>query len=214
MNGQWIGTYSGTNTGNVVADLDDVGTNYAGVVFPYDSNSASPITFASVELPKHQSQVSLRVRLQAIIRGTGERLTPDTVAKRFSGLQMATHADTESNIAPNEISLKWKTEIGETNWVGKMRKSEGASPSTLTAHANVKSWDDFKKFVLNLQPYRFAFRGHENNTWRLRTSFHRTGRASLTRFWNQDVHALHRHLSGLTTHRYRIRPSQHLKSWA
>jgi hypothetical protein len=33
MNGQWIGPYSGTNTGIVVADLDDVGTGYAGVVF-------------------------------------------------------------------------------------------------------------------------------------------------------------------------------------
>jgi hypothetical protein len=52
MNGQWIGTYSGTNTGTLVADLDDVGTSYAGMVFVYDNNSSYPRTAAQVELPK------------------------------------------------------------------------------------------------------------------------------------------------------------------
>ena len=63
---------------------------------------------------------------------------------------------------------------------------------------------EFKKFVLALEPYRFVFREHEKSTWRLRTVFHRTGRASLMKFMGQDVPALHRHLSGLTTHHFNL----------
>ena len=52
MNGQWIGSYSGTNTGGVVADLDDARTHYAGVVFAYDNDIGTPRTRVEVAIPK------------------------------------------------------------------------------------------------------------------------------------------------------------------
>jgi hypothetical protein len=110
---------------------------------------------------------------------------------------------TEWDINPNQILFKWRTDI-DTNGEGRMEKSEGQSSSRLIPHSDVTTWDKFKKFVVTLEPYRFAFRGHEKNTWRLRTAFHRTGRASLIRFMSQDVPALHRHLSGLTTHHFNL----------
>jgi FRG domain len=201
MNGQWIGSYSGTNTGTIVADLDDVGTNYAGVVFGYENNLGAPRTFAHVEIPKGKATFSLRAGLVHSERGSGSLVTPESLAQKFPGVQMPTHADTEWEVTPNQISLKWKTNIG-TNGEGRMVKSEGQNPSLLIPRPDVKTWEDFKRFVLALQPYRFAFRGHENSTWRLRTAFHRTGRASLLKFMIQDVPALHRHLSGLTTHHF------------
>jgi hypothetical protein len=33
MNGQWLGKYEGTNQGLMVANLDDMGSFYQGVVF-------------------------------------------------------------------------------------------------------------------------------------------------------------------------------------
>ena len=102
---------------------------------------------------------------------------------------------------PKKILLKWGTNIG-TNGEGWMVKTEGQSPSLLTPRSDVTTWEQFKKFVLTLEPYRFAFRGHEKNTWRLRTAFHRTGRANLMKFMGQDVPALHRHLSALTAHQF------------
>jgi hypothetical protein len=203
MNGQWIGTYSGTNSGHLVADLDDVGTSYQGVVFAYDVNVGYPRTFAYVDLPKAQTRVSLRVPLQQAERGTGEIIARETMSQRFPHIQTPTYADTEWEITPKEIALKWNTDIG-TNGEGRMVKSEAANASRLTPLADVKSWEDFKNFVRSLEPYRFAFRGHENSRWRLRTSFHRTGRASVIKFAMQDVPALHRHLSGLTTHRFNL----------
>jgi hypothetical protein len=60
MNGQWIGSYSGTNTGGLVADLDDARTHYAGVVFAYDNDIGKPRTCAEVAIPKDQTSFSLQ----------------------------------------------------------------------------------------------------------------------------------------------------------
>ena len=203
MNGQWIGTYSGTNNGTLVADLDNIGASYTGVVFAYNYDVSLPRTFAQVELPTGQSRVSLRVALIPVERGTGAFVTQDILAQKFPGVQIPTYADTEWKIGTKEMSLTWKTNIG-TNGEGKLVKSEGQVPSMLTPLADVKTWEDFKKYVLTLEPYRFAYRGHGNSRWKLRTSFHRTGRASLMKFINQDVPALHRHLSGLTIHHFNL----------
>jgi FRG domain len=202
MNGQWIGSYSGTNTGRVVADLDDARTHYAGVVFAYDNDIGKPRTCAEVAIPKDQTSFSLQgIGLAHIDRGSGLVLTPENLAQKYPGVAIPTHADTEWEVMPNQISLKWKTNIG-TNGEGWMVKSEGQNPSLLIPRSDVKTWEEFTKFALTLDPYHFAFRGHEKNTWRLRTAFHRTGRASLMKFSFQDVPALHRHLSGLTTHHF------------
>jgi hypothetical protein len=123
----------------------------------------------------------LRIDLAHVDRGSGRVLTSDDLAKKYPGVQIPTHADTEWEVTPNQISLKCKTNIG-TNGEGWMVKSEGQNPSSLIPRSDVKTWEEFKRFVLTLEPYRFAFRGHENSTWRLRTAFHRTGRASLFKF--------------------------------
>jgi hypothetical protein len=206
MNGQWMGSYSGTNTGSLVADLDDVGTHYAGVVFVYDDNPRNPRTFAVVQIPKGQATSSMQIGLSHMDRGSGLVLTPESLAQKFPGVQMPTHADTEWEITQNRISLKWGTDIG-TNGTGWMIKSEGQNPSLLIPRSDVKTWDEFKRFVGTLEPYCFVFRGHEKSTWRLRTAFHRTGRASLMKFMIQDVPALHRHLSGLTAHHFDLNNS-------
>ena len=203
MNGQWIGSYSGTNTGSVVADLDDARNHYGGVVFAYDHNISNPRTCALVEIPKDRTTFSLRIGLSHVDRGSGLVLTSDDLAKKYPGVQTPAYADTEWEVTPNQISLKWRTDIG-TNGEGRMLKTEGQSPSLLTPRFDVTTWEQFRKFVLTLEPYRFAFRGHEKSTWRLRTAFHRTGRASLIKFMEQDVLALHRHLSGLTTHHFNL----------
>ena len=57
----------------------------------------------------------------------------------------------------------------------------------------------YKEYVATLEGHRFLFRG-QNQPWRLRTSFHRAGRADLHRFMNEDIPALYRHLSARTKH--------------
>jgi hypothetical protein len=200
MNGQWMGPYVGTNEGWVVADIDDAGPTYQAVIFAYNRQDA-PQASAHVLLPKNQSSFSLRAELLPIEKGSGQTVPAGEMAKRFPDLKTAMYVDTEWSIAPDQITIKWKSDVG-TGGESTLLRSTANIDSSLSPLPTIQSWTDFKTFVPTYEPYRYAFRGHRENKWRLRTSFHRTGRASLAKFSTQDVPALHRHLSGLTTHRF------------
>jgi hypothetical protein len=201
MNGQWIGRYAGTNNGTMVLDLDDLGSVFQGLLFAYDDSPTLPRTFAYVEIPKSKNDSSGRLPLIHVERGTGASLSEADVAARFEGISVPKYADVRWLIDTNGINVEWATDIG-TNGHAQLSKSKGGESSVL--NAEIKSWEEFTTFVRTLEPYQFAFRGHADNRWRLRTAFHRAGRSYLFRFMAQDVSALHRHLSGLTTHRFNL----------
>ncbi|SAK54028.1 FRG domain protein [Caballeronia fortuita] len=67
-------------------------------------------------------------------------------------------------------------------------------------------WGQFKAHVAGLEFRRFVFRGQAKR-WRLRTHFHRTGRADLWKYNNEDMTLLHRHLSARTRHTFNRRDS-------
>jgi hypothetical protein len=204
MNGQWIGAYSGTNSGLAVLDLDKGKNEYTGVVFAYDNNPALPKTLAHVTIPaQHHGRVSAIVDLQHMELGTGLVLNQQTLAAKFPGVVVPARANVEWIIVPGKIDVTWQTGIG-TNGVGTLLPSEGGGKSQLLPISGITTWAQFKQYVLTLEHWRFAFRGQQNSEWKLRSSFHRTGRTSLMRFMDEDVPALHRHLSGLTAHHFNL----------
>jgi hypothetical protein len=54
-----------------------------------------------------------------------------------------------------------------------------------------------------------VFRGQEDNQWRLRSSFYRTGRANMDRFVRIDINALQKALSALTRYAFDLRNPLH-----
>jgi hypothetical protein len=207
MNGQWIGPYTGTNTGTLVLELDDVGSHYEGIAHAYNNGFDQPPIFGEIQLQKGQAKQEVTVQLVPIERGPGTIFAPDALAERYPGLSIASRAETKWDISPTRISITWVTDIG-ANGTATLNKSEAAADSELAASTEVTTWKDFKEYAVTLTPYRFLFRGQETNKWKLRTSFYRTGRASILKFVTQDMVALHRQLSGLTAHRFDLANAQ------
>src|ERR1700730_11773718 len=58
MQGQWIGRYSGTNTGDAVLELDAVGSNFEGWVYIYDDRHDLPPLAAFVVIPSGATRYS------------------------------------------------------------------------------------------------------------------------------------------------------------
>lgn len=204
MHGQWIGNYTGTNDGLLVVELDDRGEHFGGTAWAYNNDRSMPTVVGPVGFEKGKKQFSLKVPLSAIQRGTGLYFSEEAIKKQYPDLVVPNSADTEWDNSPSTIDIKWKTDIG-THGEARLTPSEGAKTSELGVIPNVLDWDTFKEYVTKtLIPYRFVFRGQENRLWRLRTSFHRTSRADLLTFMQVDVSNLHRHLSGLTTHRFNL----------
>jgi hypothetical protein len=199
MNGQWTGTFSGTNNGALVIEVDDVGGGYEGSVIAADQNSAHPSVLGEFLAPKGQREFTIRVLLSAVERTTGRPILDEELRQRFPNSTPAKYADTHWNVEDGQIKVHWSTDVG-TEGEGEARIAAGSKQSELTA--TVMNWDEFKTYATGLEPARYIFRGQESNQWKLRTAFHRTGRANLRRFMRQDVAALYRHLTGLTSHRF------------
>ena len=209
MNGQWIGGYTGTNQGLLVVDLDDVGACCEGTAVALDSNLALPPTVAGlVNVPKDQQQFQLRAPLIPIDRTTGRAVTWDEIKENYAAdVRVPDHADISWVVGTSSSEVLWTTNIG-TSGRATVVKSRSSEPSELTPLPDVKSWEDFRRFARELPSYQYIFRGQPTSK-RLRTSFHRTGRASLFRYELNDIPALHRHLSGMIAHHLDLRDPLH-----
>ena len=146
-------------------------------------------------------------------RQTGTPTTWQELKSRYpSDVRAPTLADTEWKISDEKIELSWQTVI-DTFGNGSVQKSRASFPSEIVPLSQATSWEDFRRFARELEPYRYIFRGQMSNRWRLRTSFHRTGRTSLVKFMLQDIPTLHRHLSDLMSHHLDLRdPCKMLRS--
>jgi hypothetical protein len=52
MQGQWLGRYTGSNSGEAILELDEVGDHYEGKAYILEDQQLSPSTIAYVSLPK------------------------------------------------------------------------------------------------------------------------------------------------------------------
>jgi hypothetical protein len=204
MQGQWIGKYQGTNAGLAILELDEVGDQFEGRAYMYDDRADLPATFAFVKIPNGKAQYSIpEVHLLPLDPITGDVTEWALISNRFPGVTFPTKARTDWTINENDIRITWNTNIG-TSGVATVTKVDGARPSDLLPISSINSWDEFRRFVRELEPYRFIYRGQENSRWRLRTAFHRTNRSDLFKFILIDVGALHQNLSSLTRHVFNL----------
>src|SRR5262245_9896351 len=137
MNGQWIGSYKGTNEGAIVLEMDDEGTHFAGYAIAYDKNPQLPSTFARVVTKDRSTEFSARLTLAPIDNLTNEVTTWDAIKSRFpEGVVIAAYADSEWGVEAKRIRIKWKTDIG-TNGEAELHRSEVSSPSRYEASKSV-----------------------------------------------------------------------------
>jgi hypothetical protein len=203
LQGQWTGTYSGTNTGEAVLELDAVGSNFEGWIYVYDNRQQLPPAGAFVVIPMGASSYSnSELPVTPLDPNTGEFTQRAQLQTRFPDVIIPTTVNTDWAISADTIQVQWRTDIG-TNGNGTLQKVDGNKPSELVP-LNINTWTGFRRYVRDLEPYKFIFRGQESNKWRLRTSFHRTDRSDLVRYMREDVNALHQNLSSLTRHIFNL----------
>ena len=117
-------------------------------------------------------------------------------------------ADVRLCLQDGQLKFFWQASHGGSGaGVASMPKTRAQQPSELTVN-DVRNWSDFKESVNDTQHTKHAFRGQRSNTWRLRTSFHRTGRANMNRYVLNDVVDLHRTYSALSAHVYDLEHRQ------
>lgn len=204
MKGQWISNYSGSNGGLMVANIDERQSHFEGVAYLNEGNRSLPSTVAAFRTQNKDREFKFRTGLILPINPLNG--TPDSweKLKQFfdPGTVIPEYADVEGSWDNNELRLLWTTNI-ETHGSCVLPRSKADQPSDLVAHPDAKDWNSYKLYVSKLEGRRYLFRG-QNKSWRLRTSFHRAGRSDLTRFLNEDIQTLHKHLSARTKHVFNL----------
>src|SRR5712691_2293421 len=202
MKGQWVGNYTGSTDGLIIVNVDERSSFYQGVACLNENNKTFPSTAASFRTQNKDKEFRLRTDLMLPIDPLSGIPTPwDNVKHHFPEIMaFSKYADVNGSWGSDSLTLSWTTEIGATGTCV-LPRSMADKPSELVALD--KHWGTYKEDLAILETRKFLFRG-QNKSWRLRTRFHRAVRAELTRFLNEDIQVLHRHLSARTKHAFNL----------
>jgi len=200
MDGQWVGSSSGTNPGIMVLDLEAHESGYAGHAFLFEDDPQMPGVLASVVLPSIEADQEVDLPLSPLWPGGGlmSRQELAAFAPDVSFPETASVRIVQKN---NELHVTWSTPVG-TAGSATLVGSQADQPSYLVPLEDVTTWSSFKELVLAMQPREHIFRGQPSPS-RLRSSFHRTWRKDLIRYINSDVPAVRQAVSGQLRHLFR-----------
>jgi hypothetical protein len=202
MNGQWIGRYTGAATGAIHVNVDERETGYLGVAYLFSDTPKMPITVAFFTTPNKESEFSIRTEpLQTVDLETAATVSWETVKDKYPhGIVFSKYADVRGSFDENNLTLSWTTEEGG-NGDCVLPRSKADQPSELIPLE--MDWGTYKEHVIELASKRLLFRG-QSSKWRLRTPFHRSGRANLLWYVRNDIPQLHQYLSARTKHVFKL----------
>lgn len=202
LNGQWIGTYAGTTNGAIHLNIDEDESNYRGVAYLFGSDPRLPATVAYFTTSNKDRDLSFRTEMiRAIDRESMAAVTWESIKDKYpAGTVFSEYADVRASFDRNALTMSWITDIGVSgNCV--LTRSKANQPSELIPLQ--QNWGQYKEHVAKLISERPLFRG-QNKPWRLRTPFHRSGRADMHWFVFKDIPKLQQHLSAITRHVFKL----------
>jgi FRG domain len=204
MNGQWTGDYTGATGGKIIVNIDERESVYQGVAYllPGDFKTF-PATIAFFRTSdKDTSKFHFRTASILAIHPDSLVGVPwKSVKDRFPDIVgFSKYADVPGTLDEEFLRLSWKSDLDAAGECVLPRSAAG-KPSELDAKK--MTWPEYIEHVASLKGRRYLFRG-QDGLWRLRTSFHRTGRADLNRFLAEDIPNLVKHLSARTRHFFKL----------
>jgi hypothetical protein len=202
VNGQWVSSYEGPASGRIIVNIDERELNYQGVAYLLPKDNTFPGSGTYFRTVDKSTDFKFRTdRVLPIDPTSGLFASWGSIKHHYP--QIATfsnYADAFGSWNETSLKLSWKSDTGD---IGEsiLPRSKADQPSEIGPLE--MDWTRFKTHVSTLKARKFLFRG-QNGQWRLRTSFHRTGRADIDRFLREDIQVLHKHLSARTKHTFNL----------
>lgn len=201
MKGQWIGQFNGTTTGRIVINIDELHSCFQGIAYLLQDDPNIPNSAAYFNTTNKSNKFQFTTNnIAAINPWPGLPDIWENIKQQYPNGIMSKSVTVTGTWSSELLSLSWTTDI-ETTGACKLKRSQSDQKSKIKAKKI--SWGNFKKYISKLESRRFLFRG-QKEPLRLRTSFHRTGRADVQRFVSEDIQALHRLLSARTKHIFNL----------
>lgn len=201
--GQWIGENDGDPKGTMVMDLDSIDGIAKGVLYLYPKENDLPSSLAPIEAEDFLTKFDISCTPLHFIADNGYIPNWSELSARFPDVRLPQVVNgVFTPIDAGTIDLSWKTEIG-TGGSARLIRSVAATNSRVIANSQVKTWAEFQAFVTDKPNLGWVFRG-QSQPWPLMTSFHRTNRRDLRRYFHEDLPRLHNALSARTKHLFNL----------
>jgi hypothetical protein len=153
--GQWIAQYTGSNSGLLVAEFDEVAYHYEGTLFVWDSKIEYPhfwIYINTVGRELSQSFKDLKINL---VNNSGTALSSEAIKEFSKRIAFPESVDCELDMKGDDLVVNWRTPIGTfgstTAPKSKAKRSSELKPLPIF------TWGDFKEFVRTLDRLRYIF---------------------------------------------------------
>jgi len=199
MLGQWIGRFEATySKGDITIEIDKLKEGGGGRVYLFSDDPQQGAMVGYFEAPNPRSPVQCKVELNPVDPATMTVVPWQDIPRVFPGQQFAKVAKASFRWARNSMTVTWTADNGNGG-KATLTKRDATRQSELPAK-NLE-WADFKAHVAAQAEHhrRYVFRG-QREPWRLRTTFHRSGRSDLIRYTSVDMTLLHQRLSARTRH--------------
>lgn len=209
LQGQWRGALTDQNGqhGFVVMNLDGAGTRFAGTCYVFENQTGGSGAVYSVRVTAEPEGIRGDGATVAVTDPVNNRLI--TIAEASAAapdftlpMQMSFSA---SLVDPNRIEVHWSTSVGSRG-TAQLARMDPTRFSEL--HAERVNWVGFKQATTLAIRNHVLFRG-QSAPWRLRTSFHRAGRADILKFSTTDIEQLRREISGELNYLFPTHDAQH-----
>lgn len=201
MKGQWIGRFNGSSTGTIIVNVDELSEWFQGTAYLLQDDLDITNSMVGFSTLTKENDFTFKTRnLTAISKWPGLPLSFEELIKNHPNSVMPEFVEVNGNWSEKKLSLSWVSNLSS---VGSCYLKKSVADQKSKVVPKKISWGGFKKHISSMGSKRYLFRG-QKEPWRLRTSFHRTGRADVQRFINQDVQDLHKHLSARTKHAFNL----------
>jgi hypothetical protein len=206
MRGQWLGNFTGTSTGYIITNIDETEDRFLGrAVLHFNPPLAPPpaplpITVGSFRTANKNQSGSFLADVTHFDPQTQSSLTSQQLGATYPGYTFPNTATVTYSFTPAQLQIAWSTNIGTTGQAT-LPASQAAAPSSYVAQK--MTWLQFKQHVDTLPYRKRIFRG-QDGPYRLRTAYHRRGRADLQRYADQDMVELYGALAARTRHHYNV----------
>jgi hypothetical protein len=169
--------------GRVVLDLDERQDRFTGTALFIPDEKGVPSTVAFIDTATKTGPWELRSPIFPVDEENRSMMSAADLAARHPGVVHDTDATITLKADNGCLGVSYATAISSA--AGRLQRFEPEPMSSFRADATI-TWDEFKSEVAKLPQDSFVWRG-QSQTWRLQTSFHRTGRVDMRRYVYEDI---------------------------
>lgn len=187
-------------------ELDETGGHYEGTAVAWDEKPGNLNALIRFRTSSQSNTHHIENIPVIIINSNGDAVSAEFLkdTKDASGIIYPNTVTLDLALDGKSLSANWKSSIGtHGSGIAPLPKTRDGQKSNLKAR-RLNTWEGFKNAANRLETKRYIFRGQENSDWRLRSSFYRSGRASLERYLLQDVADLQKAFSIVSPHAFNL----------